>query len=237
MIEPFRLDSSRNRISGVMTFPECSPVCPCVILSHGLVSSKESSKYIAISDRFAEAGMATCRFDYHGCGESGGRIEETSLTIRIGNLAAVVEHVLSHPLVDHKRVGMLGSSFGGTVCIVKAAADKRIKCLSSWATPYLLERPANGVISDIRFKETLYSDFQAYEILGEAAKVSTVLVIHGELDEVVPATEGRAIYDRMKEPKQLSIIEEADHVFSNSAHRGKAIHLALDWFKTWLEAG
>lgn len=208
---------------------------PCAILSHGLVSSKESSKYTEVSRRFAEAGLASCRFDYHGCGESGGNIEDTSLTIRLGNLDAITEYVMAHPSVDPGKIGIIGSSFGGSTALLKAAHDDRIKCLSLWATPYILENKDDGNISDIQFKDTIFTDFQSYDLLAEAKKVSRTLVIHGDSDEVVPCIEGKTIYKNLVKPKAIEIIKGGDHIFSVDAHRNKAITLALNWFRRYLE--
>lgn len=230
----FELDSTHNKISGIMIIPRPGERFPCAILSHGLISSKESSKYMTLSGVFAEAGIASCRFDYHGCGESGGNIEETTLSIRLDNLSAIVDHVLSHPCVDPQKLGIIGSSFGGSTALLKAARDDRIKCLSLWATPYLLENKDDSTISDIAFKETIFTDFQTYDILSEAKKVSRALVIHGEADEVVPCAEGKAIYKRLNKPKGIEIIKGGDHIFSAEAHRNKAINLALNWFRRYL---
>lgn len=208
---------------------------PCAILSHGLVSSKESSKYTAVSRRFAEAGLASCRFDYHGCGESGGNIEDTSLTIRLDNLNAITEYVMAHSSVDPGKIGIIGSSFGGSTALLKAARDDRIKCLSLWATPYILENKDNGNISDIQFKDTIFNDFQSYDLLAEATKVSRTLVIHGDSDEVVPCIEGKTIYKNLLKPKAIEIIKGGDHILSVDAHRNKAITLALNWFRRYLE--
>lgn len=232
--QPFEIDSRYNRISGIMIIPPSSKRFPCAILSHGLVSSKESSKYMALSEQFAEAGIASCRFDYHGCGESGGNIEETTLSIRLDNLNAITDYVLSHPGVDPQKTGIIGSSFGGSTALLKAARDERIRCLSLWATPYILENKEDGTISDIVFRETIFTDFQSYDILAEARKVSHALVIHGEADEVVPCAEGKAIYKRLSKPKSLEIIKGGDHIFSAEAHRNKAITLALNWFRRYL---
>lgn len=230
----FELDSPHNKISGIMIIPRPGTRFPCAILSHGLISSKESSKYMALSGVFAEAGIASCRFDYHGCGESGGNIEETTLSIRLDNLSAVVDYVLSHPSVEPQRMGIIGSSFGGSTALLKAARDDRVKCLSLWATPYMLEKKDDTTISDVAFKETIFTDFQEYDILSEAKKVSRALVIHGEADEVVPCAEGKAIYKRLSKPKGIEIIKGGDHIFSAEAHRDKAITLALNWFRRYL---
>ena len=217
-----------------MVFPEGKGIFPCVVLSHGLISSKESSKYVAISERFAEAGIASCRFDYHGCGDSGGNIEETTLTIRLDNLNAIVDYVFRHPVVDIYKIGIIGSSFGGTAGLIKTARDKRIKCVSLWATPYLLAKEGDGNIDNIFFKDDIYSDFLTYDILSESGNVSTALVIHGEQDETVPCFEGKNIYENLRQPKDLQIIEGGDHVFSDPSHRERVIDLALNWFDKYL---
>jgi dipeptidyl aminopeptidase/acylaminoacyl peptidase len=233
MAETFKIDTRYNRVVGILSIPKNGKEYPCVILCHGLISSKESSKYLALSEELNGAGIATCRFDFHGCGESGGNIEETTLTIRVENLDAVVEYVLSHTCIDRERIGILGSSFGGSTCIVKGAGDERVKCISLWATPHKLEKEDDGRISGVQFNESIYSDFATYDLLGEAKKLSRTLVIHGELDEVVPCTEGKAIYDRIKKPKKLEIIKGADHVFSNLPHRERANSLSLNWFRRY----
>jgi uncharacterized protein len=232
------LDSPYNSISAVMVVPDNgNGPYPCVVLSHGLISSKISSKYVVLSERYAAVGIASCRFDYHGCGESGGDIRETTLTIRLDNLDRIIEKVRSMREIDSEKIGILGSSFGGVTSILKAARDPRIKCISPWATPHVLEKTAGGDIDDISFRDSLYRDFAQYDILAEAGKVSHALVIHGDADEVVPYREGMAIYERLQQPKKLEIIKGADHILSDPVHRERAISLALEWFEKHLRAG
>ena len=131
MISPFVIESGYNSISGIMTVPDAGTTpYPCVILSHGLISSKTSSKYVTLSERYAAMGIASCRFDYHGCGESTGDIRETTLTIRLDNLDRIVEAIRGMENIDPERIGILGSSFGAVTCVVKAARDRRIRCVS-----------------------------------------------------------------------------------------------------------
>jgi uncharacterized protein len=230
VIQPFTLQSTYNLISGVVTLPGTEGGRPCVILSHGLVSSKESSKYIALSERLADAGIASTRFDYHGCGESGGDITGTTLTIRLENLSRVMDFLLNHPLLDEERIGILGGSFGGATAIVKAARDSRVRCASFWATPFALEEKEDRSISEIAFQKNLYEDFRSYDILAEARRVSHALLIHGSADEVVPCGEGIEIFRNLREPKRCEIIEGGDHILSNPAHRDRVITLAVEWF-------
>jgi dipeptidyl aminopeptidase/acylaminoacyl peptidase len=230
VIEPFEVRSGPYRIRGLLTLPEGDGKHPCVVLSHGLISSKESSKYRALSAAFLSSGVASCRFDYRGCGESEGRIEETTLSQRVEDLDAVVDWVFQCPSLDHGRIGLLGSSFGGCTSLVKAARDPRITCISLWATPHLLEKKEESPPPEITFNDSLYEDFAGYDLLAEAEKVARALVIHGEMDEVVPAHEGKAIYRRLKRPKKWELIAGGDHVLSVPGHRERAIALSSSWF-------
>ena len=49
MTRNFEITSIYNKIMGLMVVPGGRRKFPCVILSHGLVSSKESSKYTLVS--------------------------------------------------------------------------------------------------------------------------------------------------------------------------------------------
>lgn len=235
MIEPFEVTSLGLKVKGLAVVPRLEGRrYPCVVLSHGLVSSKESTKHIALSEALEAAGIASCRFDYHGCGESEGRIEETNLTRRIDNLVQIVEWLRQHKSIDADKVGLLGSSFGGSTSLAVAARDTRIQCISLWATPYLLENKEDNSISEILFENEIFEDFARYDLLAEARKISRGLVVHGELDEVVPFAEGKAIYENLQEPKKFELIKGGDHVFSELAHRDNAISLAVEWFRSFL---
>jgi len=234
MIEPFEVKSLGSRISALVTVPDGGGAHPCVVLSHGLVSSKESTKHVALSEALGAIGVASCRFDYHGCGESEGRIEETTLTIRIDNLLNVIEWLRGDRRIKADRIGLLGSSFGGATSLYVAAHDSGIGCVSLWSTPYLLEDHEGNSISDIIFERDIFEDFARYDLLSDASKISRGLVVHGELDEVVPFAEGKAIYENLREPKRFELIDGADHVFSDLVHRDRAIGLAMEWFSSFL---
>ncbi|MCS7280498.1 MAG: alpha/beta fold hydrolase [Desulfobacterota bacterium] len=230
----FEIESTYNRIRGIITYPhQDEGVFPCVILSHGLLSSKNSIKYVEASERLKDYGLISVRFDYHGCGESGGKIEETSLTKRIENLKKVLDFAVSDPKVDKKRIGILGSSFGGTTALVLASKDKRIKVLALLATPYKLGEKTSEV-SKVQFHDSFFQDFSKYDILSSAGSVSFCLLVHGQKDETVPVEQAETIFERLRPPKKLEIIEGADHTFSDPNHRKMVIDLTCQWFQEHL---
>lgn len=223
------------RVAGIATLPEqASKPVPCVILSHGLVSSKESAKYVLLSEILLTLGIASCRFDFHGCGESDGNIGKTTLTIRLDNLEKVIEWARGRSQVDPQSIGLLGSSFGSATSLVAASRDTSISCVSLWATPYILDSKEDSSIDGIDFTNDLFEDFNKYNLLQDAHNIRNGLVIHGSNDEVVPWSEGKAVYENLKEPKHFELIEGADHTFSDPIHREKAFSIATDWFKKYL---
>ena len=68
-IETFSTQSAGYDIKGVIHWPRRSRA-PCVICSHGLFSSKDSPKFIAMTEHLAQEGFAAIRYDHRGCGES-----------------------------------------------------------------------------------------------------------------------------------------------------------------------
>jgi len=137
---------------------------PCVIMSHGLEGSKDGAKWQLLSTKLYEAGIASLRFNYRGCGQdkdkSEGKFEETTLTNRIQDFKAAIDFV-KLTAVDSSRLGVIGSSLGGVVAI--AAWDKRIKAIVAMATPLQFPKPNEKQLRYI--KDTEYFNLPSGSIL------------------------------------------------------------------------
>jgi uncharacterized protein len=211
-----------------------------VIISHGFAADKNSDKWIYVCDSFAAAGISALRFDHMGCGESGGLFENVTLTERIADLRAAVTYVRERREIE--RVALIGSSFGGDTAL-HVAADPGIACAAIVATPYTFDfasemdtGAAKIEIDGKRVKRGLLEDIEKYDIGAQAAKVSRLLVMHGTQDEVVPPSDARIIYEYASEPKQLEMIEGADHRFSGQQHRELMYDRIFEWFQKYLRA-
>ncbi len=109
-----------------------------MIASHGLLSSKDSDKYIALGEALSQKGMALLRFDFRGCGESDGKWEENTVSGRIADLKSAIDWVRPS-LALGDRIGLLGSSLGGYVTLIVASADREIRAAVMWSTPFHLD--------------------------------------------------------------------------------------------------
>lgn len=232
--EEVSFKSEGQKISGILHLPEREHP-PCVIASHGLQSSKNSEKYIALGERLAGEGMAMLRFDFRGVGESEGRMEDDTVSRRIVDLGSAIGFVRSHPGVGN-RIGLVGSSLGGYVTLIRGSMEKKISAIVIWATPFHLddlgskkgseEHPLPG--------EAFFKDLPKHRLLPLLQKVSNCLLIHGEKDEVVPVDQAWEIFHSLGAPKEIHVIEGADHRLTDPAHRQRAMDLTTEWFKKYL---
>jgi len=234
-IEAFTTLSNGFKICGVIHLPERYPA-PCIICSHGLFSSKDSSKFVAVAEHLAAAGFVSIRYDHRGCGASQGRIEETTVSGRIQDLEAVYRYACRQPYINGV-FGLMGSSMGGYITLFTAANHSVFRTLVVWATPFKIGRQSGDrKTADMPvLKDVFYSDLIRYRLGDVLSRVNCCLVVHGQEDELVPAEHAHKIYQRLKEPKTLDIVPGADHRFSNQHHRRQAIERTASFFRKYLQ--
>lgn len=233
-IEKIAFKSEGQLISGMLHIPAMENP-PCVIASHGLLSSKSSEKYIALGERLSENGIAVLRFDFRGVGESEGKFEDDTVSRRITDLGAGINFMRSRRDLS-ERIGLLGSSLGGYVSLIRASMERGIKAVVIWATPFHLDDLGNKE-GDEEYPlpaEAFFKDLSKHRLLPLLPKVSNCLVLHGEKDETVPVDQAWEIFNGLGSPKEIHTIEGADHRLTNPPHRQQAIDLTLEWFKKHL---
>ena len=217
-----------HKLAGLF-HPPAQRTSACVITCHGLLSSKDSEKYVEIARRFCDEGLAVLRFDFRGCGESKGELEETTLTERIEDLGHALDFVWEK---GYRNVGVMGSSLGGCVSILKAAKDRRIKALVTWSTPYYLDE----LFGEIKGFQKLRQDIMKHNMSKALREIDCpISIVHGSSDEIVPLLHANALFKNADRPKNILIVEGADHRFTNPIHREKAVEVTLDWFKNYLK--
>jgi uncharacterized protein len=219
------------RLKGTLHLP-AEPHPPCVIGCHGLLSDRHSPKQVALAKACNRLGLAYFRFDHRGCGESEGRLEEvTSLKSRSSDVIHGIRHLLKH-LDLAPRIGLFGSSMGGSVCL-EVAARFEVAVLVTFAAP-VRSRPLRAGLPTpgrVRMHSVLREEFDLVPNLG---RVHNILVIHGEADDVVPVSHASEIFQASKEPKRLIIQKNGDHLMSAQQHQDEFIAEASKWLKKGL---
>lgn len=236
-VDPFRhenisFNSDGLELRGVLHLPDDRQP-PVVIGSHGLYSSSSSPKQIALAEQCNRLGIAYFRFDHRGCGSSEGEFDlVTSLEARCRDLIAAAE-TINNRIDTGYRLGLFGSSMGGTVCL-SAASLVAAAAVVTFAAPVRSNLP--GRRSELSGPDIFFDAAKRqFDITGGLAKISNILIFHGEADDVVPVSHAREIYQLTRKPKKIIIQKQGDHPMSNREHQKEFVRKAAFWFKHGLK--
>jgi alpha/beta superfamily hydrolase len=233
--EPVSFSTAEGTLRGIIHYPASAPL-GCIITCHGLFSSKDSDKFISLGERFAREKFVLLRFDFRGCGESDGQVQDTTITGREEDLQAAVAFIQRYIPASAHRVGFLGSSLGGFIALLVAPYHASVKAVVTWATPFNFDNLRTAITHSTspRLREDFFIDARNYRPHRFVPRVNNLLIIHGGRDETVPVNHARRLYQAAEEPKKLEIVAGADHVFSDGNHRDRAVTASLNWFKHYL---
>jgi alpha/beta superfamily hydrolase len=138
----------------------------------------------------ARIGCAVLRFNFRGVGRSAGTFD--------AGVGEQDDFRAALDFVDEKYRGAprwaAGMSFGSWIALAVGAADPRVSTLIGISMP-----------------------LSRYDFTPVAESPKPKFFIQAERDEICPLKEAREFYARAAEPKELVIIDGADHVFEGKA--------------------
>ena len=149
-------------------------------------------------------GVAAVRFNFRGVGASAGRFD--------AGLGEQDDFRAALAFAEHRFPGLplwaAGMSFGSWIALSVGADDPRVSLLLAVAAPV-----------------------DRYDFSALAGCTKPKFFVHGEEDELIAATEIRKFYARLLEPKELVLIEDANHLFEGKTSQvGDAVEgLLADW--------
>ncbi|KPA12899.1 alpha/beta hydrolase [Candidatus Magnetomorum sp. HK-1] len=209
---------------------------PCIIGSHGLFSDASSPKQIALSNECNIRNMAYFRFDHRGCGRSEGIFKTvTTIRQRFQDFRDAIKTILNHPDTGNK-VGFFGSSLGGSIALLAGISYKPqaivtlsapISMNSVWEV--LIQNKQDQLLSNEFYQEAL-----EFDILNQLSVINHTLIFHGSKDEVVPLANANQIYEHVREPKKLIVLDGGCHRLSQTHHQNTFMKNAVDWFEQYL---
>ncbi len=233
LIKEITFLSDEFELHGTLHLPAAARP-PVVIGSHGLLSSSSSPKQIALARECTAAGIAYFRFDHRGRGESEGVFKEvTSLEARCSDLLCAIKCIQSRPDIGDK-LGLFGSSMGGTVCI-SVASILAVDALVTAAAPVR----SSSIIAALKkrndsetLKPLFEEKFLQVDLSEQLADLHHILIFHGDSDNVVPPSNAREIYSKAGRPKKLIMQKDGDHRMSDKTHQANFAKEAVSWYQT-----
>lgn len=110
-------DPDGHRVSAILASP-LGETDRVAILCHGFLSDKNSATNKTLTTLLLDRGIAAFRFDFFGHGESEGPFEQIIVSLAVKQALAALSLVASK---GYRRMGLVGSSFGGLVALLVAA--------------------------------------------------------------------------------------------------------------------
>ena len=200
MVHRTAFQGSAGTLEGVVHLPEDDPRAIAVV-AHPLTTmggTMDNKIVTTLAKTFAELGFAALRFNFRGAGASEGAFEEGNGEVE--DALSAVEHMKNE--FGHLPLILSGFSFGG---YVQARTAER---LHPRAHKLVLIAPAVGRFSMPPVQHN-------------------TLLIHGEIDEVIPLSDALA----WARPQHLPIVvlPEAGHFFHGRLNQIKQI--VMDEFR------
>jgi hypothetical protein len=192
-----------------------------VVMFHGYADSKSS--LLPEARALHELGWSTLLVDFRGSGGSGG--DETTLGFReAGDVAAAFDHARS---LSTRPVVLFGASMGAAA-VLKAMAEYRLD-----ADALLLESPFDRMLTAVAHRchavglpafpvaqllvfwggwQQHFDGFRHNPVDYAASVDRPTLLMQGEADERVSVEEAKAIFDRLRGPKELKLFPGVRHM-------------------------
>lgn len=254
---------------------------PTIIMAHGWGGVQAQLRKDAME--FAGEGYLVLTFDYRGWGESDARVilkqpaqdvKQVAFSAEVQAIREVVDPLdmaadwqnaihwaHGEPQVDTARIGLWGSSMGGSYVVYAAAHDTRVKAVHSQVTGglrgTLWVTPESGALAEATARargergypvpgETvgglrgapITSRFAHYNPLEDICAVDGVALqfVLSEHEQYLNNEEHAiAAYKRYRGPKNLAVLADTKHYDIYGKAREQAHALACAWFDKHLK--
>ncbi|HEY1373036.1 MAG TPA: alpha/beta hydrolase [Candidatus Binatia bacterium] len=134
MTSKITFPSDGLELSGIVQVPEglrSGERRPAFLVLHGFGGNKDGRGQSVIAEQLSQWGYVTMRFDFRGCGESGGERARILCLDQVKDTSSAISYMATRPEVDPRRIALVGSSFGAAVSIYTAGADERAAAVIS----------------------------------------------------------------------------------------------------------
>jgi len=153
---------------------------------------------------------AVLRFNFRGVGRSGGRFANGEG--EMDDFRAAMDYIAAR--YPGLPLWAAGFSFGAWVALETGAVDDRVSALIGIAPP--VATSVSGM---------------TYTFPNTLASTKPKFFVQGEADEVCPIESMWAFYGRLEEPKELVVVDAADHLFDGKTQEvGEALEDLLGDF-------
>ncbi len=110
---------------------------PAMIVMHGFGGHRDGPQQRWSQSFYTSLGYAVLRFDFQGCGESGGERGWVLPLRQVNDAISALDFMCGRSEIDPKRICLSGTSFGASVAVYAAGLDQRVAAVigqGGWAS-------------------------------------------------------------------------------------------------------
>ena len=203
------LTGPAGHLEALLDLPDREPPRAAVVFAHPLPTHGGTMHTKAVyqgTKGLIRAGCAVLRFNFRGVGKSQGSF--TGGEGERGDFKAALDYMASRfPKVN---LWAAGFSFGSWIALETGAVDDRVTVLIGIAPPVTRE---------------------GYDFSNTIRSTKPKFFVQGEADDICPIQDMWKFYGALPEPKELVVIDGADHLFDgHSVEVGEALEDLLGDF-------
>src|SRR5450759_4689209 len=179
-----------GRLEGLLDAPAGKPKA-AVVFAHPLPTHGGTMHTKAVyqgTKGLVRAGCVVLRFNFRGVGGSEGTFDGGAG--EGGDYTAALDYLAAHN--SGRPLWAAGFSFGAWIALETGAVDDRVTALIGIAPPVTKA---------------------AYDFSNTTRSTKPKFFVQGEADDICPVQDMWAFYGGLPEPKELVIIDGADHLF------------------------
>ena len=260
MQEPVIFKSNGEDIYGVLHRPSAKKRrgkgIPAVVFCHGFTGNKVEAHriFVKMARALEQKAIASLRFDFRGCGDSGGDFMNTTVMDEVEDTDCAIDFIKRRPGIDEERIGLIGLSLGGAVAAYAAGQHPEVKALALWAPAADLVEEEKQIreekdIPEIKKLKAVdyYGTLVGRSFINQIPRVQPLqaitryrgaaLIIQGTKDDSVPLGHSLGFYRAMKKNGLLAervLIKGANHVFSSYIWEQEVISRTLVFLERYL---
>jgi fermentation-respiration switch protein FrsA (DUF1100 family) len=176
-----------------------------LVYCHG--NAANLSLLAEVSGILFDFGWDVLLFDYQGYGDSSPQKAGFSERALLADAQSAYDWV--RRMVPENRIIVWGHSLGSAIAAQLAAKNKPAGLILEGAFPSLVEVAKRRYPWALVFRFMFFDVFATSDYLAE--KRFPLLVVHGELDEVIQPRFGRAVFEKAPEPKEFLSVPGIGH--------------------------
>ena len=210
------LKGPAGRLEAILDGPDTEgPVRAAVVFAHPhpqFGGTMHTKTVFQGAKALARIGCAVLRFNFRGVGASEGTFDRGEGEKE--DFRAALDYMEAH--YPGARLWAAGFSFGSWVALEVGAVDPRVSALIGIAPP---------VVTSVSGHD--------YDFTSTSTSTKPKFFVQGEADEVCPIEGMWKFYGALEEPKELVVIDGADHLFEGKTREvGEALEDLLADFSS-----